>query len=278
MDVLFDIQNVQSGLSTPYSNSFVQGTYVIVFPQTFTRLGITHAFSHWEDGSTNPTRTINLASYMTLMATYVAQIGTLMGTVKNTEGEIITGAKVEMANYTAYTDLAGHYQFENVPLGTYILQVSAEGYQPSPPIQVTLDTSGQVKTQDITLSPIPPGQGTLEVHAVADSQEVTASVEVVGIGTFTTPFTQIMDPGTYTLTATYQDQPTETQTATVVAGQNTPITFQFAAPPTPSAPLQHTRIWTAAHNLKTISTRWKWPLINAYDQAVSSIYTSRGAK
>jgi len=68
--------------------------------------------------------------------------------------------------------------------------------------------------------------GVLEVHAYSDSTEVEASVEVLGVGTFKTPFTKQLNAGSYTLKATYQDQE-QTKTATVKEGVTTKVNFTF---------------------------------------------------
>ena len=53
---------------TPYSEALPEGTYAISFPSTDTTG--THAFLNWEDGSTNPTRTITLTKAIILVAYY----------------------------------------------------------------------------------------------------------------------------------------------------------------------------------------------------------------
>jgi hypothetical protein len=80
------------------------------------------------------------------------------------------------------------------------------------------------------------GEGTLDVHAYANERigktEVKATVEVVGVGTYETPFTVKVPAGTYTLNATYQDQK-QTQTATVEPDKTTRVEFEFKAPVVP---------------------------------------------
>ena len=84
--------------------------------------------------------------------------------------------------------------------------------------------------------PPPPGKGTLYCHAKADSEDVSASVEVVGVGTYTTPFSLDLDPGTYTLNASYMGQEAS-QTVTVEEGKIKEVTFYFTAPTVPWIPL-----------------------------------------
>jgi hypothetical protein len=80
--------------------------------------------------------------------------------------------------------------------------------------------------------PPPPGKGTLYCRAFANSDVVVASVEVVGVGTYTTPFFIDLDPATYTLKASYQSQ-IQQQSATVVEGQIKQVNFKFAKPAPP---------------------------------------------
>lgn len=55
---------------TPYSAVLEEGTYIITMPSQAAVNTETYNFVKWEDGSTNPTRTINLTEDMTLTATY----------------------------------------------------------------------------------------------------------------------------------------------------------------------------------------------------------------
>jgi len=76
------------------------------------------------------------------------------------------------------------------------------------------------------ISAPPPGKGTLYCRAFANSDEVAASVEVVGIGTYTTPFSLDLDPATYTLKGSYKSQ-TKQISATIYEGQITEVDFPF---------------------------------------------------
>lgn len=80
-------------------------------------------------------------------------------------------------------------------------------------------------------APIPP-KGYLKVKAYQNSTEVAASVEVVGVGTYTTPFSLELDPGTYSINATYDTQKLG-QTAPILDGQTTTVEFRFSIPPEP---------------------------------------------
>lgn len=56
--------------TTPYSELREDRVYTVKFPFRFQRNGTWYGFDHWEDGSTNPERTITLASDMNLTAHY----------------------------------------------------------------------------------------------------------------------------------------------------------------------------------------------------------------
>lgn len=72
--------------------------------------------------------------------------------------------------------------------------------------------------------------GIIDVHAFLNDTEVNASVEVVGIGTYTTPFSLELPPRNYTLNATYETY-SDSKTVTVVAGEITPVDFTFVLVP-----------------------------------------------
>lgn len=60
----FTINDVAT--ATRYSQTLQQGIYTIVMPRTFN----SYSFKQWEDGTTDPTRTINLTADTTLKAIY----------------------------------------------------------------------------------------------------------------------------------------------------------------------------------------------------------------
>lgn len=63
---------LQGGKVTPYVATLPKGTHTVAMPATIQSGGVAYAFKQWEDGSTNPTRTFNLQSDITLTATYQA--------------------------------------------------------------------------------------------------------------------------------------------------------------------------------------------------------------
>jgi len=55
---------------TPWSGELEEGTYEIAMPAQVIVGSDTYTFKQWEDGSTNPTRVINLTAPLTVNATY----------------------------------------------------------------------------------------------------------------------------------------------------------------------------------------------------------------
>ena len=63
--------------------------------------------------------------------------GTLAGTVADSTGALVEGAKVDIVNtstaatYIATTTSAGFFRFEDVALGNYVVTVTAKGFKTS---------------------------------------------------------------------------------------------------------------------------------------------------
>lgn len=76
-------------------------------------------------------------------------------------------------------------------------------------------------------SPAPAGRGVLRVNAIAGEDEVAASVEIQGVDTYDTPFSKYLDPGEYSLVATYNEQ-RRTDTITITEGESSSVTFSFS--------------------------------------------------
>jgi len=95
-------------------------------------------------------------------------------------------------------------------------------------------------TEDINVvfEPIPPGKGVLECHAHVDGEVASATVAVAGVGSYTTPFSLELEPGNYTLNATYSGQ-SQTKTATIVEGETVTVEFQFTKPPPKECPFKN---------------------------------------
>jgi len=129
------------------------------------------------------------------------------------------GATYKFKNWedSSTTRTRAIYLVENKPITAYYEKVTTPppGPSPSPP-------------------PPSPANGTLEVHAYCDSTEINSTVEVVGVGTYTTPFILDLEVETYTLNATYDEQ-TQTKMAEVMEGAVTQVEFYFADTMKPTA-------------------------------------------
>jgi len=105
--------------TTPYSATHGEGVYTIAFPHEWTDppTGRRYIFSHWENGSTNPTRTINLVSDMGLTAyyeevvEYILTINTTIGGTTNPSPGSYSYPKGTSVTVTAIPD-AG-YEFDH---------------------------------------------------------------------------------------------------------------------------------------------------------------------
>lgn len=102
-------------------------------------------------------------------------------------------------------------------------------YDDHNPYDISMNMDHSLTAIFVSNIPPPPGKGNLEVHAFEDGSEVGASVEIVGVGTRTTPFVEVLDPGDYTLNAAYQGQ-SQTETAAVVEGETVAVDFRFTKP------------------------------------------------
>lgn len=142
-------------------------------------------------------------------------------------GEILwIGVYCEDAPYSSGDSVAGHKTMVWAQ-GSY--PTVPEVYNPIFPPWVTDFEAAIYATYTPTAAP---PQGTLEVHAYEDSVEVGATVEIVGVGTYTAPFSIPLNVGLYTLNANYGIHPTQTQTVEILEGQTTTVDFNFVLPPT----------------------------------------------
>ena len=142
--------------TTPWADSLLEGTYIIVMPLEWIVDTDVYNFDHWEDGSTNPTRTISLTEDIAITATYelyVPVYGWIDGYVTDTEtGDALAGATVTANGVSVLTNAEGYYNIEVTP-GTYTVTASMVGYE-SQSKSVTV-SAGETITVDFALSPTP---------------------------------------------------------------------------------------------------------------------------
>jgi hypothetical protein len=63
----------ETSATTPWQAELMEGTYTITMPTKIKLNTATYIFKNWEDGSTNPTRTVNLTADTVITAYYEAQ-------------------------------------------------------------------------------------------------------------------------------------------------------------------------------------------------------------
>lgn len=141
---------------TPFTAELEKGDYIITMPTTLVDGADTYKFIKWEDGSTNPERTVNLIETKTITATYQLITTVIInGLVINAETmEPIVGATVKAGDYQTITLTDGTFSL-SLPLGTYTVTISKTGYV-SVEIPDVDATSDVTLPQPVQLAPSPP--------------------------------------------------------------------------------------------------------------------------
>jgi hypothetical protein len=138
----------------------------------------------------------------------------------------VSNAFVKMGSLEGYTNETGFITFSEVPtFSTHTLDISKSRYY-------TLTKSISVTEKDpnlaVYLEPTSPGK--FEIKAITGLTEVVSTVEISDslgvVTTVVTPNTLEVNPGTYTLKATYKDQ-TQVRSTTVLEGQTVSVIFEF---------------------------------------------------
>jgi hypothetical protein len=131
--------------------------------------------------------------------------------------------------YEGHTNIDGVCEIDTQGMTALYWSVEKAGYE-----KAGGEKPGQ--TINVNLVRLAPAKGTLECHAYEDSKQVEASVTVTDVGTYTTPFTLELNPGSYSLTCTYLGK-TQSKTVTIESEKWTLAEFKFAVTP-PPAPIQ----------------------------------------
>jgi Carboxypeptidase regulatory-like domain len=104
--------------------------------------------------------------------------GGVQGTVKDPSGAVVPKASVELTGSALVgskkleTDSRGYYHFANLPPGTYVLAVTAEGFTSTKRENITIEV-GHLPTLDLTL----------QVGGSSTVVEVTDVIPLVDVGT-----------------------------------------------------------------------------------------------
>jgi hypothetical protein len=108
--------------------------------------------------------------------------GTLAGTVTDSTGAVVGGAKVDIVNtgtaatYTATTTSVGIFRFEDVALGNYVITATAQGFKTSVTKGVLVQI-GTVASVNVTLQP-----GTVSEEVTVTSSGPTLETESSDMG------------------------------------------------------------------------------------------------
>src|SRR5208282_4152319 len=141
----------------------------------------------WRNGRMIMRLRVFLAALVVLSAAaLVAQTfrGTILGTVTDASGAVVSGATVKVHNQntglerTTQTSADGSYAVSELQVGTYIVTISQSGFQTSVTSDVAVDVAGQRRV-DVALKP---GQvsNTVEVSGEALAQVDTTTDELGG--------------------------------------------------------------------------------------------------
>jgi len=109
--------------------------------------------------------------------------GTIIGTVRDAQGAVIAGATVKAANVnngysrTVPTNGLGEYRIDNLPVGTYSVEVTAKGFERYLQQNIALDVD-QVLTADVTLKV---GVATETITVTEAPPAINTSNAVLGI-------------------------------------------------------------------------------------------------
>jgi hypothetical protein len=116
------------------------------------------------------------------LAAFAQSTATLHGTITDPQGATVVGAKVTVRNVatgierTSQTDSAGNYSFPSMPIGTYHVEVTAEGFEASVVEAITLEVSQTVE-QNIQMKV---GARTEQVTVTSETPVVDSSNTTVG--------------------------------------------------------------------------------------------------
>ena len=112
--------------------------------------------------------------------------GGINGTISDQSGAVVVGAAVTATNngtgvsVNAITSSGGEYQFQDLPLGTYTIAVTASAFKPEKVNSVPV-TAGVIYTLPVRLTVAAEGE-TVEVMANALALDTTSTTQTAGVG------------------------------------------------------------------------------------------------
>src|SRR5580698_2634132 len=112
--------------------------------------------------------------------------GGINGTVTDVSGAVVPGAMVDAiddatsVSHKTVSSSAGTFTFQDLPLGTYLISVSASGFQTAKVEKVPV-SAGTIYTLPVKLS-IEKAATTVEVDAAALTLDTTSTTQVAEVG------------------------------------------------------------------------------------------------
>lgn len=124
--ISFTIKEVGMSLVTPWSGVLEEGTYEVEMPSNVIVGADTYNFLQWEDATTNPIRTVNLASDFSIEASYQLQIITALEVhAFLNSNEVNADGLIVETGFTFQTGLNGI--IIDVAPGTYTIRLTYLG-------------------------------------------------------------------------------------------------------------------------------------------------------
>ena len=128
-----------------------------------------------------------LAVLLSLAATVSAQTfrGTILGTVTDTSGAVVAGAKITVRNVntglerSTQTSADGSYAVPELPIGSYDVTVTLKGFQTAVTKEVAVDVAGERRVD----AALKPGEFNIQVEVRGDTLPLvqTTSAELGGV-------------------------------------------------------------------------------------------------
>ncbi len=222
--------------TTPFLGELEEGTYVITVPTSVIDGSNTYNFKQWEDGTTNPVRTINLTVDMTIIATYELQT-VIINAVAGANGSVSPSGAVTMTVGQVYQFQAtpnADYNFDHWDLGGANI-----GSTNPLPLVATADMKAKILTALFTA--IPPQQVSMTVafDSTKGTVNLATGVHLFNVGD-TIQFMAVAKTGftfkQWTLNGTppFVDNPLNLLITADMAGKT--LTAEFISP-TPKFPV-----------------------------------------
>ena len=171
--------------------------------------------------------------------------GSIAGTVRDAASATpLSGAMVSDGTRTALTDASGAYTIASVPVGSYTVTASADGYSSASATVAVV--SGTTSAANFAVAQVaPPTAGSISgmVSDAADGMPLSGAAVSDGTRTALTDGSgryTIADvpPGSYTVTASATGYSSASATVTVVSGETSVADFSLTkVPPPPPKPM-----------------------------------------